>query len=72
MLKRQQEEEQTDVLAVSLELEKERPEGPHVSDTEDEEEQRATPLIAACRKNKTEVHACVFDKLAANCFVFMA
>ncbi|XP_037645055.1 uncharacterized protein map3k19 isoform X2 [Sebastes umbrosus] len=48
MLKREQEEENEEVLVVSLGQEAE------VSDTEDEEEQGSTPLIAACRSGMTE------------------
>lgn len=65
MLKRQQQDEKKDFPAVSLERETERLEGPHVSYTEDEEEQGSTPLITACRKGMTEVRTCMFGSLAA-------
>lgn len=52
MLKREQGEEEEDVLAVSLGRETE---GLEVCDAEDEEEQGSTPLTAACRKGMTEV-----------------
>lgn len=51
MLKREQGEEEEDVLAVSLGRETE---GLEVCDA-DEEEQGSTPLTAACRKGMTEV-----------------
>ncbi|XP_044072030.1 uncharacterized protein map3k19 [Siniperca chuatsi] len=55
MLKREQEEENEEVLVVSLGQEVDGQEELEVSDTEDEEEEGSTPLITACRKGMTEV-----------------
>lgn len=56
MLKGEQEEENEEVLVASLGQEVEELE---VSDTEDVEEQRHTPLITACREGMTEVGYCI-------------
>lgn len=58
MLKREQEEENEEVLVVSFGQEVEGQEELEVSDTEDEEEEGTTPLITACRKGLTEVSSC--------------
>ncbi len=55
MLKREQEEENEEVLGVSVGQEAEGQEELEVSDFEDEEEEGTTPLITACRNGATEV-----------------
>lgn len=54
LLKREQEDENEEVLVVSFGQEVEGQEL-EISDTEDEEEEGTIPLITACRKGMTEV-----------------
>lgn len=59
MLKREMEEENEEVLVVSLGQEVACREELEVSDTEDVVEQGHTPLITACLKGMTEVSYCI-------------
>lgn len=63
MLRTEKEEDNEEVLVVTLGQEVESQEEVDVCDAEDEEEQGSTPLMAACRTGMTEVSClCVCEK----------